>query len=495
MKRIQIYFILLLSLFLVQNMNAEEVVTTKKDEPDAYYGLDVRAVISPSYGAKIQNEATALSTTGQNAPANPYMSQNDKSGFSTPWTLLMISKTFQETGIQTELWGELIRNSQLTADTRSDGGNKQNPYIISVRRASVKKTWETALGSYTLNFGMQELPHTYTQWSNYWKWRYIDRAPLESLGFSPQPADLGLSATGKWSAVSSQLMVSNGEGYREAQNINSSGMDISARFSVEPQLDEKTKAGFHLFYRKENAFGSAGYECYEGKTGCLPNDLNLNTVLVKNKRALQSDTAGSEVNFVWTGSLKWNLGLGAFFKRQNGGEIRDRMQLYSTPLVYGKDSYGRSAYAWLSLGLGDFSLLGRFERGTGSNGTMGTTETSQKEFLPGFGVPIANAPLSPQIQNSLTETNNNGYSSKSSFRRVSIFLEWLVSPQFKLALGYVENKNYDSNGVGQNVYVDQAGNARTQRDYLAQFNGVGNFGVVAYSAMDRWILLRATVEF
>ncbi|MBM9502327.1 hypothetical protein JWG44_18910 [Leptospira sp. 201903071] len=495
MKRTQIYLIPFLSVFLVQSMNAEQVVTTKKDEPDAYYGLDVRAVISPSYGYKIQNEPTALATTGQNAPANPYMSQNDRSGFSTPWTLLMISKTFQETGIQTELWGELIRNSQLTSDTRSDGGTKQNPYIISVRRASVKKTWETSIGSYTLNFGMQELPHTYTQWSNFWRWRYIDRTPLESLGFAPQPADIGLSATGKWSIVSSQLMVSNGEGYKEAQNVNSAGMDVSARLSVEPQLDDKTKAGIHLFYRKENAAGSAAYECYEGKTGCLPNDLNINTVLVKNKRALQSDTVGSEVNFVWTGNLKWNLGLGAFLKRQNGGEIRDRMQFYSSPLVYGKDSFGKSAYAWLSFGIGDFTILGRYERGTGSNGTLGTTETNQKEFIPGFGVPTSNGPLSTQIQNSLTETNLNGYSSKSSFRRVSVFLEWMVSHQFKLALGYSENKNFDSNGVGQNVYVDQAGNARTHKDYLAQFSGVGNVGVLAYSALDRWILLRATIEF
>lgn len=52
----------------------------------------------------------------------------------------MISKTFEEIGIQTEFWGELIRNNQLTSDTRADTGTKQNPYVLNVRRANIKKT-------------------------------------------------------------------------------------------------------------------------------------------------------------------------------------------------------------------------------------------------------------------------------------------------------------------------------------------------------------------
>ncbi|MBW0432049.1 hypothetical protein [Leptospira yasudae] len=492
MKIQSIRFILISSFILTaETMFAEPVVTTKKDEPDAYYGLDVRGVISPSYGEKLNSDSAGTVNNG----ANPYLNPNDKVGFSTPWTLLMISKTFQETGIQTELWGELVRNAQLTADTRLDGGTKPNPYVIAIRRASIKKTWDTSAGNYTLNFGMQELPHTYTQWSNYWKWRYIDRGPLESLGFSPQPADIGLSATGKWSIVSSQLMLSNGEGYRESQNANSAGMDVSSRVSVEPELGEKGKAGFHLFYRRENAFGARKNECYEGKTSCVRSDLDPNTSYFKSTRSLQSDTAGSEFDLIWNGAVQLNFGIGAFFKRQYAGELRDRYQPFSAPLVYGKDRFGRGAYAWLSIGIGNFSILGRIERGTGNNGIVGATDSQQKEWIPGTGVPVSTQTLPTAFATSVPETSNNGYASKSSFRRISVFFEWIVMPQFRMALGYVENKNFDSRGIAQNSYIDVNGTERTEREYLNQFNGAGGPGILSYSALDRQIILKTTIEF
>lgn len=311
---------------------------------------------------------------------------------------------------------------------------------------------------------------------------------MESLGFAPQPADIGLNAVGIWSIVSSQLMVSNGEGYRETQNTNSAGLDVSSRFSIEPQLGENGKAGFHIFYRRENAFGSGGNECFEGKTTCLPNDLNPTTALSKQTKSLRSDTAGLETNLIWNGSIKWNLGLGGFFKKQNSGEIRDRLQPFTAPLVFGKDGSGKALYAWLSVGVGNFHVLGRMERGTGNNGVVGVTETIQKEFLPGFPTSLA-----PQIQNILPETRTNGYSSKSSFRRISVFFEWIVNPRFRMAIGYIENKNYDTNGVGQKAYIDQLGNERTEKEYLSQWTG--NLGIVSHSVLDRQVLLRTTIEF
>ncbi|WP_176082407.1 hypothetical protein [Leptospira alexanderi] len=484
MRIFRIYVILLLTFLSVRTTHAEQVVTTKKDEPDSYYGLDVKAVISPSYGARIRDGASGISNS------NP----NDRTGFSTPWTLLMISKTFEEIGIQTELWGELIRNNQLTSDTRVDTGTKQNPYVLNVRRANIKKNWNTSSwGNYTLGFGIQELPHTYTQWNNYWRWRYIDRGPLESLGFASQPADIGLNAVGNWSIISSQLMISNGEGYRETQNTNSAGIDVSSRFSVEPRLGENGKAGFHLFYRRENAFGSGGNECFEGKTTCLPNDLNPTTALSKQIKSLQSDTTGLETNLIWNGSIKWNLGLGGFFKKQNSGEIRDRLQPFTAPVAFGKDGFGKALYAWLSIGIGNFHLLGRIERGTGNNGVVSVTDTIQREFLPGLSTSNVNLPT--QIQNILPETRANGYSSKSSFRRISVFFEWVINSRFRMAIGYIENKNYDTNGVGQRAYIDQLGNERTEKEYLSQWNGTGNLGIVSYSALDRQILLRTTIEF
>ncbi|MCL8267860.1 hypothetical protein M9Y82_14685 [Leptospira weilii] len=481
MRIFRIYVILLLTFLSVRTAHAEQVVTTKKDEPDSYYGLDVKAVVSPSYGARIRDGASGISNS------NP----NDRTGFSTPWTLLMISKTFEEIGIQTELWGELIRNNQLTSDTRADTGTKQNPYVLNVRRANIKKNWNTSSwGNYTLGFGIQELPHTYTQWNNYWRWRYIDRGPLESLGFASQPADIGLNAVGNWSIISSQLMISNGEGYRETQNTNSAGIDVSSRFSIEPQLGESGKAGFHLFYRRENAFGLGGNECFEGKTTCLPNDLNPTTALSKQTKSLQSDTTGLETNLIWNGPIKWNLGLGGFFKKQNSGEIRDRLQPFTTPIAFGKDGFGKASYVWLSIGIGNFHLLGRIERGTGNNGVVSVTDTIQREFLPG----LSNS-LPTQVQNVIPETRANGYSSKSSFRRVSVFFEWIINSRFRMAIGYIENKNYDTNGVGQRAYIDQLGNERTEKEYLSQWNGTGNLGIVSYSVLDRQVLLRTTIEF
>ncbi|AXR61812.1 hypothetical protein DQM68_15145 [Leptospira mayottensis] len=484
MRIFRIYVILLLTFLSVRTAYAEQIVTTKKDEPDSYYGLDVKAVISPSYGMRIRDGASGISNS------NP----NDRTGFSTPWTLLMISKTFEEIGIQTELWGELIRNNQLTSDTRVDTGTKQNPYVLNVRRANIKKNWNTSSwGNYTLGFGIQELPHTYTQWSNYWRWRYIDRGPLEALGFASQPADIGLNAVGNWSIISSQLMVSNGEGYRETQNTNSAGLDVSSRFSIEPELGENGKLGFHLFYRRENAFGSGGNECFEGKTTCLPNDLNPITALSRQTKSLQSDTMGLESNLIWNGPIQWNLGLGGFFKKQNSGEIRDRLQPFTAPVAFGKDGFGKALYAWLSIGIGSFHLLGRIERGTGNNGVVSVTDTIQREFLPGLSTSNVNLPT--QIQNILPETKANGYSSKSSFRRISVFFEWIINSRFRMAIGYIENKNYDKNGIGQRVYIDQLGNERTEKEYLGQWNGTGNLGIVSYSALDRQILLRTTIEF
>lgn len=76
-----------------------------------------------------------------------------------------------------------------------------------------------------------------------------------------------------------------------------------------------------------------------------------------------------------------------------------------------------------------------------------------------------------------------------------MFFEWIINSRFRMAIGYIENKNYDKNGIGQRVYIDQLGNERTEKEYLGQWNGTGNLGIVSYSALDRQILLRTTIEF
>lgn len=64
-----------------------------------------------------------------------------------------------------------------------------------------------------------------------------------------------------------------------------------------------------------------------------------------------------------------------------------------------------------------------------------------------------------------------------------------------MAIGYIENKNYDLNGISQRAYIDPPGNERTEKEYLSQWKESGNLGIVSYSVLDKQILLRTTIEF
>ncbi|EMG08177.1 hypothetical protein LEP1GSC151_2459 [Leptospira interrogans serovar Grippotyphosa str. LT2186] len=76
-----------------------------------------------------------------------------------------------------------------------------------------------------------------------------------------------------------------------------------------------------------------------------------------------------------------------------------------------------------------------------------------------------------------------------------MFFEWIVNPRFRMAIGYIENKNYDLNGISQRAYIDPLGNERTEKEYLSQWKESGNLGIVSYSVLDKQILLRTTIEF
>lgn len=461
---------------------AEEIVTTKKDEPDGFYGLRVGGILSPSYGQRIRDGASGLT--------NSY--PNDETGFSTPWTLLTITKEWKDTGVTAELWGELIRTSQFSADTKADGGTKSNPYTLGIRRALVRKTWETNLGEYSLTVGMQELPHTYTQWKNYWRWRYVDKGPLESLGFAPAPADVGLGGNAKWDAVSAQVILSNGEGYRQSQNTDSSGFDISSRLSYEPKIGEENRFGLHFFYRSANFSGSNPGECKEGTT-CLASDNNPNTALRKEVRSLQSDSYAVEANFDRKRIL--NFGLGYVMRRQKGGEIRDYSKPMTYPLSPGLDSIGNAAYAWLSLGWENFRIVGRMETGTGKDGVLAANRSKIDQILP--GVPESDYwSLSGTQSQYGPSTNSSGYSSRSSFRRGSVFLEWNITEGLRISLGYTETRNRDADGGREKSYVDQSGVERTKAEYSQQFLGTRtNSGISSYGHLQKELTVWTTVEF
>ncbi|PJZ68723.1 hypothetical protein CH373_08560 [Leptospira perolatii] len=468
-------------ILIAPEMYAEEVITTKPEEPDGFYGFRIGGVISPSYGQRIRDGASGVSNAGL----------DDKTGFSSPWTLVTITKEWQESGLTLEVWGELLRSSQLSADTKVDSGTKSNPYLLGIRRAALKKTWETNLGTYSVSFGMQELPHTYTQWQNYWRWRYLDKGPLESLGFASQPADLGLGLTGKWGIVSAQAMISNGEGYRETQNTESSGLDASSRLSIEPKIGDQNRLGLHFFTRMANFNGAAGNECREGKSSCLPSDSNPATTLQKDVRSLESESYAVEANYDRKTIV--NFGLGAIWRKQKGGDIRDRAQPYSPVIIPGLDTFGSAAYAWLSLGNEKIRMIGRWEAGSGRSGVMAADRSDIHEFAPGIPeTAYWKSNVASVFQGNL---NSSGYSSRSSFKKYSVYLEWTVIERFRIALGYVEVRNQDSNGQREKNYVDQNGDLRTRTDYLGQFKGSVPYGISEYSALDRQLFLRSTLEF
>ena len=71
----------------------------------------------------------------------------------------------------------------------------------------------------------------------------------------------------------------NGEGYKNIQNTDSSGLDIYTRLSLETKT-EGYRGGLHFIGRFANAVGTSGNECREGKSSCLADDANPQTQIV-----------------------------------------------------------------------------------------------------------------------------------------------------------------------------------------------------------------------
>ncbi|HMV41724.1 MAG TPA: hypothetical protein PK079_09725 [Leptospiraceae bacterium] len=430
---------LLVLLLATNNVFAEKVITAKEDLPDAYFGLKVGAVISPAFGYRLRDSSSGTSNA----------KKDDRTGFSMPWTLFMISKEWEEKKVTVEFWGELIRSSVVSSDTTADNGNKSNPYILGIRRASVKKNFELGIFNFSLIFGIHELPHVYTQWNGYWKWRYVDRAPMESLGFSPQPADLGASFLMQAKGFSAHIGIVNGEGYRDLQNSNSSGYDAVSRFSYEQEI-QKFKIGFHLLGRAGNVAGVAGDECREGKTNCLASDNKNSTMIVRDLRYQKSQTLGAEYTMLFDRYL--NLGLGFVHRKIFQGLTYDALNLSTYP-IYLSDIGKTAYYLWIGGGYGDFNLIARTERGSGSNGVLGN---SAGGFI---------------------------------FTKNSFFIEYLYSESVRFAFGGSILMQ------GSKVYIDSVGNTRTQTDYLNQFYRGQNLGIVEYSNNDRQLFIRSTMDF
>jgi hypothetical protein len=437
----------ILSFLLLVTANsilAEKVVTTKDDLPDAYFGLKVGAVVSPSFGYRLRDSSSGTSNA----------KKDDRTGFSMPWTLFMVSKEWEEKKVTVEFWGEILRASQITSDTLADNGSKSNAYLLGIRRASVKKNIDIGVFNLSFIFGMHELPHVYTQWNGYWKWRYVDRVPLESLGFSSQPADLGGSFLLKVKDFSVHVGIVNGEGYRDTQNTRSSGYDAVSRVSYEPQFT-KIKMGFHFLGKAGNVTGVAGDECREGKTSCLPSDQNPQTRKVKDLRAQHSESIAAEYTLLFGKNI--NLGIGVLWKKQYRGITIDKLNLNTMP-VYQSDLKDRAYYAWIGFGFSDFQFIFRGETGRGVNGVF-TPVTDRTKFI-----------------------------------RRSIFAEYNYSDSVRFAIGGIELIQFDSDGQRQRTYIDPLGDPSTKEIYNSQISN-GNPTIVSYSNRDRQLFIKSTMDF
>lgn len=442
MKTINRKLICLLFLVTANSILAEKVVTTKDDLPDAYFGLKVGAVVSPSFGYRIRDSSSGTSNARK----------DDRTGFSMPWTLFMISKEWEEKKVTVEFWGEILRSSQVTSDTQADTGNKSNAYLLGIRRASVKKNIDIGIFNLSFIFGIHELPHVYTQWNGYWKWRYVDRAPMETLGFSPQPADLGGSFLAKVKDFNLHVGLVNGEGYRDTQNTSSSGYDAVTRFSYEPQFD-KIKMGFHFLGRAGNVVGAAGDECLEGKTTCLPTDNRTSTRLVRDLRFQKSETIGAEYTLLFDKCI--NFGTGIIHRKIYQGITYDKLNLSNSP-IYQTDIGKTAVYAWIGAGFSDFNFVFRTERGSGANGSLATSSSPNGTI---------------------------------SFVKHSFLAEYIYSDSVRFAVGGSELNQ------GTKTYIDYLGDTKTQSNYVNQFITGINQGIVEYSIRDKPLFIKSTMDF
>lgn len=127
----KILFLLLVVVlfFNSQPLYTEKVVTTKKGEPDAYFGLKVNAVVTSTYGSRIRDKSSGKDNS----------KKDDRTGFSLPWTLLMTSKEWEDKKIFVEFWTEVFRANTFSSYTQVDNGNKSNPFTLGIRRGNIQK--------------------------------------------------------------------------------------------------------------------------------------------------------------------------------------------------------------------------------------------------------------------------------------------------------------------------------------------------------------------
>ena len=96
----------LLFIITANTIYPEKIVTTKDDLPDAYFGLKVGAVVSPSFGYRLRDSSSGTSNA----------KKDDRTGFAMPWTLFMVSKEWEDKKVTVEFWGEILRSSVVTSE-------------------------------------------------------------------------------------------------------------------------------------------------------------------------------------------------------------------------------------------------------------------------------------------------------------------------------------------------------------------------------------------
>jgi hypothetical protein len=398
----------------------------------------------------------------------------------------MMSKEWKEKKVTVEFWGELLRSSNISSSTVTDGGTKNNSYLIGVRRASLKKQFDLGDHRFTVIFGIHELPHVYSQWQGYWNWRYIDKSPLESLGFSAAPADLGLSGLYKYKILSAHVAVVNGEGYRNIQNANSTGYDLTGRVSIEPEFSNGVKSGLHFLARGGNLLGIAGNECIEqeGKnTPCINSDNNTNTRLVRDLRFQKSETFAAEWNLLYKQFV--NIGIGGMFRKQFKGRTFDLLNLNNLP-TFQRDTVGKAGYGWLALSYSDFTFYVKETIATCANqcenAVMEATQSASYD------------PIN-RVNTTATGFRNPAYQSRGYFVKKDFALEYNYTQTARFAIGYYELVAYDTNGAPAKAYLTYLGDTTTQTAFQNQFINQKYLGISEYFQKDKQLFIKSTFEF
>jgi hypothetical protein len=467
-----------------------------------------------------------------------------------------IDKSVDSTGAKSQPTGfTLNRGYLIIKGEQKEGAFKGWDYRVTVEANSgfenaflkhgyfsapvpmIKTTW--------LRFGQQHLPTVDGQagssMEGIWGKRYLDldgKAMWEELGVNGS-TDLGISFIHKADFYGAHVMLSNGEGHKKlnGQSISNSslsplsqgagdshGLDLIGIFSITP-LPKDSSFGLHINFpfRFQNVMGMQRRE-YENITALDYTGNGSYKMMKGNSRAKQDKAYGIEVDGIYkSGSFKATLGVGTVIKidLQNNSymidqktrdftkaaDVKDYMNNNITP---GQDRKGISHYIFSVLSYGKFGLITRYSTGTGTNSVSDKMGTNA-------GMNINNQMLYQDLKddgmlnmspNTAAALIKNGSieMGKSTFKKITIALEYQVTPKFFISLGFrdIVGTYYNGGAVRNNTFSDLSSAAYPTNSYANNTinkamgfpsNTMTDNDIIGAKDRDRQIFIRSSLAF